>query len=239
MFRAKKWAASKMSDTKAGRAAVIKYIGEEGEAVMDALESAVTKMESEKAAKEMKKDIIKLLLKASVSWQEKRINEAAAKAAILPMTKLGDLIVEYCKLPAGDVDCAALSTAVLAAHDVLLRLITPVMKEKNHARFSEIARFAASPSFLNPLLNDPKYSSEKKAVHDQMASIVEAHGSHAGSTLLCAVPGCAARRTARAITRSSTAARPSSTTSCATRSTCATSRATRWAWRGCATSSTL
>lgn len=40
------------------------------------------------------------------------------------------------------------------------------------------------------MLNDPKFSGEKRAIHDQMVAIVEAHGVHSGSTLLCSVPGC-------------------------------------------------
>lgn len=137
----------------------------------------------------MKKDIMKVMLKAGVAWQEKAIPDDLARKAIVPMTILGDLIVEYCRM-SGTVDPAALSAAIKAAHDVLLELLKHAMKEKNYSRFTAVAEYVRSDDFLRPFFNDEAYREYKETVMTHMASTVELHGSRVGETEFCAVRGC-------------------------------------------------
>ena len=59
-FRIKKWVASKASETQLGRSTVVAATGEDGDHVIQALKSSVSKLYSHSKAKEIKKDILKI-----------------------------------------------------------------------------------------------------------------------------------------------------------------------------------
>ena len=96
VFRAKKFVASKVGDTKAGRATLIKVIGEEGDEMIQALKSAVIKYEDRNKAKELKHDSLKFIVKAYNLWKHKDLTPDDAAPLRRPAQMEAERFLQLC-----------------------------------------------------------------------------------------------------------------------------------------------
>ena len=71
LFKAKKYVASKMSETASGRAVITQFIGPAGDKIFQSLRAATEHYAGAKRAKAMKVDIFKLVTKSALLYKNK------------------------------------------------------------------------------------------------------------------------------------------------------------------------
>ena len=159
-FKAKKYVASKMSESATGRAVVTRYIGSAGDALFQSLRSATEHFAGPKRAKEMKVDIFKLVTKAALLFQNRVLTEEATAPARAPIASLVSLSIDVLERggrSASDQVVEDLGLAMVAAHDVLLALLRPHIREHNWKRLTNTMTFFGDAAFLTEFLRNPEY----------------------------------------------------------------------------------
>lgn len=174
VFRAKKFVTSRMGDTRVGRAAVMKVLGEDGDVVVQALKSATTKVKDLKSGKEYKKVGIRMCLKAFNLWKHKDLNVEDSKPLQRDSQLLAEMFVRDSVGVANGKRCDVASLVKMAhkLHDGVMDLMKPHIQEKNALKLSEILKFFSSHEFLDPLLNSKQLESERMAIEKATLSVL-------------------------------------------------------------------
>lgn len=159
---AKKKVASKIGESKLGRSTLIRLMGPEGDAVVSALKAAVTKYESRVRAKELKKDVMKWVLKASVLMQHKDLTRDNTAHLRRPLQASMEKMLAVCDgNEPGTRDMGGVSRDLYALGDQLKALLEPHCRDKNAVKVDKIVAYYASPAFLGHLMNKAEFSEER------------------------------------------------------------------------------
>ena len=166
LFKAKKYVASRMSESASGRAVITQFIGSAGDAVFQSLRSATEHFAGAARAKQMKVDIFKLVTKAALLSKNKTLTDASTEPARAPVALLASLSIEVLErgpggAPTGEAELAA---ALLGARDALHRLLQPHIREHNLARLGRVFGFFADGAFLSAFLRAPEYAGERETL---------------------------------------------------------------------------
>uniref|UniRef100_A0A7S2WBI3 Uncharacterized protein n=1 Tax=Mucochytrium quahogii TaxID=96639 RepID=A0A7S2WBI3_9STRA len=164
-FNAKKKVASKIGDSKMGRKALIKLLGPEGDALVGALKSAVTKIDNKDLAKELKKDLFKWVMKASVLVQHKTLTKDNTRYLRRPAQLGMERMVEMAdRNKPGDREVDKLSTEIKALGDMVRKLMEPHCQDKNANKITKLFDYYADPNFLDKLMNDQALEEERETI---------------------------------------------------------------------------
>lgn len=163
VFRAKKFMTSKLvSGTSTGRATIMKVLGQDGDEVVQALQSICCKLTNEKTAKEMKKDAIRFLLKAYNLLKENKITIESTKSIQTTGQMLGEMFVREANKPTvRPTSPQALATCSLKLREACVQIMSPHLQPKNRDRLSELLKFFATETFFQALLSRKDMEEEK------------------------------------------------------------------------------
>lgn len=137
-FKAKKYVASKLAETRGGRSFILKNFGPAGVSIVSALKSSATTFKDAPTAKSLKKDLLKLVTKAVLLSQKTTLGDARE-----PSLACIQGIQEF--LDGGPIP------SFKAAHDALLALLKKHVREHNWRRLTRLTDFYGSPEFLRQL----------------------------------------------------------------------------------------
>ena len=158
-FRATKFLSSKLgAGTGAGRATIAKVLGEDGEAVIKAFKRVSTTLDSAHTAKEMKRDAIRMVLKAYNLWRRKEITADNTRELQVQAQMLGEMFVRDANSsrPRGSRTVTHLVAAADRVRELGVRAMRPHIQEKNVVALERVLSYFGSARFIGALLNHEK-----------------------------------------------------------------------------------
>lgn len=164
IFKAKKFLASKFSETQAGRTMILKLFGHHGDHIMSAMKEIAETYADQATAKQLRLDIMKLLLKLVLLYREGIITEHQAEPAKQPLLLMMDLLIETLEMPPSKRDARALSMAMRATHDAVMPLIQPNIREHNWRRLTRVFEFYGDHNFLETFLTADEYALPRDSI---------------------------------------------------------------------------
>lgn len=195
-LKMKKFFASKAMGTKAGRKVVVGFLGEEGDLVLTSLKKAAAKFSNKDTATTLKKDMLKLVLKAKLCFDEKLIAKETIKAAREPLTRFLDVAFVALSQPVDtQIDIQPLLQHINLSRDVLVDMMRPHIQQKNLEKLQNLFNFYSNADFVRALLMDPTYLDERNVIKENITAIhdeVQSRGdsSFANPLKNCAVNAC-------------------------------------------------
>ena len=163
LFKAKKYMASKMTETKSGRSLIVAHFGEAGETILTYLKYAARKFSDKPTARDLKKDMMKLIAKAVLLYTNKVVTAEGATPARGPtlacMACIGDALERAAG--GGTCDVPAVAKSIKEAHDALLPLLKPHVREHNWTRLTRVLGYYGAEPFVDKLLHDADYEVER------------------------------------------------------------------------------
>jgi len=157
LFKAKKFAASRLSDSRTGRSFLLSHFGEPGVAITEALKSSALKYGDGRTARELKRDVLKLVTKAVLLSSNGVVRELGPAAKEATFACLSGVLEA---LEAAYNDPVRVSKLIADCHDALLPVLQPHVREHNWRRLTRVFRFYGDYDFVRTLLND--YDAEKQ-----------------------------------------------------------------------------
>lgn len=192
MLGMKKFFMSKMGDTKAGRAIVLKYAGESGDHTIKSLKSAAHKVASHSQAKDLKKKIMKLISKIVLLHEEGKISDKQMHDIQDKMHDFTHKAVSVFSVESASVtekDIKELQRFIDAIKGSLKSTVNKLMQTKNIKLFDDVLDFYGSEEFLDRLIHDPDLEGEKASLRvclSVMADPLKASSAH----IPCAAQHC-------------------------------------------------
>mmetsp|Transcript_15222 Transcript_15222/g.29536 ORF Transcript_15222/g.29536 Transcript_15222/m.29536 type:complete len:403 (+) Transcript_15222:1241-2449(+) len=164
-LNAKKKMASKLGESKIGRATLVKLMGPEADAIVSALKEAVVKMDNKNKAKELKKDIFKWVLKASVLIQNKNLHKDNTSHLRRPIQLAAERLIDICdRVPAGKRDLSEVSKEFKDVAVLLRKVLEPHCQDKNADKVVNIINYYADLNFLNRFMNEDIAAQERETI---------------------------------------------------------------------------
>ena len=169
----KKSVASKVGESKVGRSTLIRFMGPEADELVSALKEAVTKFSSRETAKELKKDTMKWVLKASVLAQSQALNKDNTAHLFKPALVCAERLVgAYDAAPCGERVVQRVSDDFRKLAPLLREALEPHSKDSNVDKVDKLVLFYSEPAFLDKLLNDPALAEEARTVVESVRQIL-------------------------------------------------------------------
>jgi len=172
-FRVKKHVVSKVGETKIGRSTLIKITGPSGDDLIKNLKLAVTKLDGKEKAKELKKDSLKWILKASVLWKHKDLTAEALESVKEPARLAAEILVEFTRRKEiGTRDIDPIHNQMSHISQKLKNIFTPLSQQKNVEKLCGTINYYGSKRFLNHLLNEKQCGVECQSVANALDKIL-------------------------------------------------------------------
>jgi hypothetical protein len=182
IFKAKKYIASKLSESSSGQSLILRLFGVRGVAVMNGLYNSAARFYGEKTAKQLKLDILKLILKIVLLYRNKVITPEMAAPARPKMLSMMDMIVDTLEMPSPDSrNVAELSASFQATHDAAMPLLQPNVREHNWMRLTRIFDSYGSKEFLSMFLCDAAYETDREDILANFKSLVQPYSEEMSS----------------------------------------------------------
>ena len=174
VFRAKKFVASKVGDTKMGRATVVKILGEAGDVMLQALKSATSTLDSHEEAKRKKHDIIKFMLKGYNLWKHKDITEESTRNCRRPTQIAAERLVMLAETKnVATRDFTVLLKELVIMKEEVLKVFQAHVQDKNYAKLNSLLSYYTSESFVTRLVGSDAVRGERdeliSAIKDMLA----------------------------------------------------------------------
>lgn len=180
-FRAKKFFGSRLSESKLGRKAIGNFLGAEGQYLILQLKLITRQVAGRIFAREQKKKLLKLLVKVALLYNEGYINQADGESLLLPLLYLIDGLIslgalaEQKKLHDGHEELKRLLEQIEVLHNAVLKVLQPLMKEKNSAKWTDLLNFYGGKDFITRLFTDAslkKYKIEVMRMVQRLRELV-------------------------------------------------------------------
>jgi len=173
IFKAKKYLASKLSESSGGQTLILRLFGLRGVAVMNGIYNSASRFYGEKTAKQLKLDILKLMLKVVLLYRNHVITPEMAAPARPKMLSMMDMIIDTLEMSNPEPrHIAELSAAMQATHDAVMPLLQPNVREHNWVRLTRIFDSYGSQEFLLAFLCDAAYESDREDILVNFKSLV-------------------------------------------------------------------
>eukprot|EP01138_Halocafeteria_seosinensis_P007350 gb/GECG01007514.1/.p1 GENE.gb/GECG01007514.1/~~gb/GECG01007514.1/.p1 ORF type:complete len:471 (+),score=67.76 gb/GECG01007514.1/:1-1413(+) len=189
MFKAKKFLASRISNTKYGRQKVADQLGERAQMMLGAVMSATAKFAEPSVATSIREDLIKIILKIALLWREQRITEKDAEPAQGPVVVLAQTLIEYITRGSA-VDVTDVCELVHRVGNAAVEVLQRHMKEKNWSKIQVFKGFFGSNEFAGFFLNSSEAKEERLVFLDILQKWLPDHARRRQ----CSVVGCALPR---------------------------------------------
>jgi len=178
LFRAKKHFASEIGDTKMGRKAILKFVGEEGEKVVETASDLADIESGGTKGIDLAKDVLKLSMKAMLMADEGILNRENTFHAMDPINFLAKKVLIACEKPADEIKSNHELVPSLMANfsrvkDILVQLVENNMKEKNIQKLKDLFVYVGSRPFLECLLLNPDAAEHKAQVASSLRLLLK------------------------------------------------------------------
>jgi len=162
------------AETRAGRATIVKVLGEDGDAVVSAFKSAAAKLDSRAVAKEKKRDAIRLVLKAYNLWRRKDLTAESTRELQTEAQLFGEMFARDAGSPRarGARPVAHLAAQAKRVTDSAVRALRPFLRDKNVAALSDVLAYFASSRFVDALLNDERFEEECRTIEHSVSQML-------------------------------------------------------------------
>lgn len=182
IFKAKKFLASKFSETQPGRTMIRQLFGTHGDHIMSAMKDIAEIYADQNKAKQLRTDIMKLVLKIVLLYREKIITEEQAEPAKRPLLLMMDLLMDTLEAPQSKRDAQELAQAMKDTHDAVMPLLQPNVREHNWRRLTRVFDFYGSPNFLIPFLAAPEYAASRDTILVNLRILLQPYESKMSET---------------------------------------------------------
>lgn len=170
---AKKAVASKIGETKLGRASLVKLMGQEADDIVGSLKAAVSKLDNHAKAKELKKDLFKWVLKVTVLIQNKNFDRKEFEPLVKPITLLIEKIMQACSNPRGERNFSRIVKEKNIVGPLLHNLMEPHSKDTNVNKLDNLFTYYSDEKFLTRLFNEQELVQESDLILDRTKKIME------------------------------------------------------------------
>jgi hypothetical protein len=179
LFKAKKKFASEIGDTKMGRKAILKFVGEEGEKVVETVSDLADLESGGTKGSEIAKDVLKLSMKGMLMADEGILTRENTFHAMDPINFLAKKVLIACeKTPEEIKENHELIPSLLAnfsrVKDIIVQLVENNMKEKNVQKLKDLFVYVGSKSFIECLLLNPEADEHKKQIAASLRLLLKA-----------------------------------------------------------------
>jgi len=178
MYKAQKGLAEKAATSSLGKNILKEFLPDDTWFIMEALKTMITNTTSEKKAKEIEKNVIKLAVKVAYLYKGKHLTGDDMMAATRdPLLKMWQLFIEACdekkrKLP-------EFTKSVREAHAALDTLFKPHIAPKSLAKMKDVADYLADEKTMQQLLTDPRHTELLEKVSESVTvSLLPQKGTH-------------------------------------------------------------
>lgn len=204
MFRMKKWAASRVARSRAGRPILTRLLGVEGAAAVDELQAVWAAALSARAAAQLQTVLLRFVAKAAVYVQDGRFDgrDAAAVAdADRALLRAGTDLIAALRSPSEESEAEeeaahpvlgrddAIVSAVRVLEATLSAAVSPVMKEKHVAWLRQLCAASTSKEVLDYLVH---HDGPAHKLADALDTLVSGGppAAAAAASQTCSQPGC-------------------------------------------------
>jgi len=143
---------------------LLRLFGQNGDRIMQAMKDAAEKYDSTATAKQLKVDLLKLLLKVLLLYREKIITPEAIQPAKQPLLLMMDLLIETLEADRSKRNPAELARAMAESHDAAMPLLKPNVREHNWVRLTRVFDFYGNEEFLAAFLLDEAYTDMRNSI---------------------------------------------------------------------------
>lgn len=178
-----------------GRATFQRFVGEDGAILLQAIKESLSKHSNRSIAKQVKKDIIKIIVKVGMLMQEKILTQrhfAATTAHIVAIARqfsngLDSVTIisgvarpeaSTPKLPTDLPDPTAIVRHLNQLHDVMLPVLQSVLTPKNANKLTSVINVLSDVSYITKLCSDPEYYVHRVAVASTLSNGLEGWASN-------------------------------------------------------------
>jgi len=171
-LRAKKFLASKTAGTKLGRKIINRFLGPKGEKIIEALTGAACKLHGKKDAKAALVDLYKIATKIKIMADEKILTASNTVDADEPLNLLGVQILDALSTE-GKYKVEPLHRTIEQLRVIVTALMKGHLQEKNYKKMNSLFEIYGSTEFLEVVMNDKTYESEKKDLFENLSILLK------------------------------------------------------------------
>jgi hypothetical protein len=170
--RAVKAAYTVASQSSLGQRLILRSFGEDGEALVDAVDQAISSIQSKACAEEFKSELLALGLHLSVLIDEGILSKESLVFLDKAFIDASNVLSLACLRKENSMDQIR---AVIQAFERfalnLDRVLSPYCKEETRARFSKTAKKLGTVEFVQPLLQRDDFESQRVHLGKQLSII--------------------------------------------------------------------
>lgn len=181
MARSKKKLAGDIATSGLGKKVIKSILNEETSALLQAIKKIIAKLDSKKKSDEIEKNVIKIVVKAYLLTENKKLDSEAFLQADKPMRSAFDLLgrvfnnrhrakPEQIAEALGKVESFFKKT-----EQVFIELLSPHLSPKNMIRLNSIFGYMANAEFLQRAFDDPSLDEEIEKLVDAMEYYTQFH----------------------------------------------------------------
>lgn len=178
LYRAKKNMASMAGDTKLGRKAILTFVGEEGEKLLQTIYEIAELEGGEDRARIVQKDILKLAMKGMLMHDEGILTRDNTFHAVDPVNFLAKKVLSATEKSPADIRgnhelIPSLMANFSRVKDIFVQLVENNMQEKNLNKLKDLFSYIGSRSFLECLLMNEKAVELKQQVSSSLRLLLK------------------------------------------------------------------
>jgi hypothetical protein len=181
MVRMKKRVAGNAATSPLGKKVVKSIINEETTALLNAMKRIVKKVDGQKKAEELEKNIIKIAVKAFMLVENKKLNGDDFLAADAPLREAFELLIKCFNAKSRVQEhvlkdaLKRVETIVKRAEQVITGLLAPHLTNKNMYRLQNTFGYLSNAEFLQKVFLDDTLDSEVEKLIDAMEYYTQFH----------------------------------------------------------------
>eukprot|EP00736_Rhodelphis_marinus_P005521 Rmarinus@m.24537 len=176
LLKAKKWMGSRTGDTKMGQAIIAKYLGDDGNSLIAALQSSTERHQGKKFADKLKADVFKVAIKAAILVKEKVLTPEKTEVLVKPTLKIcKDLVlaIDESRIAVDNkLDVSHIVEDFEAGRDGCIEIFSRLIRHHNVERIARVFDYYGSYGYVDNLVNNPEYKGESKVISDALKGLV-------------------------------------------------------------------
>eukprot|EP00467_Chlorarachnion_reptans_P012390 CAMPEP_0114510974 /NCGR_PEP_ID=MMETSP0109-20121206/14099_1 /TAXON_ID=29199 /ORGANISM="Chlorarachnion reptans, Strain CCCM449" /LENGTH=429 /DNA_ID=CAMNT_0001690369 /DNA_START=10 /DNA_END=1299 /DNA_ORIENTATION=- len=173
-LRAKKFLASKTAGSALGQKLINSLLGPKSQRIVSALTGIACELRGKKDAKSAQNDLYKIATKFRILVKDKKLNRENTKDLEEPLHRLGVKILDaLSKKKINNESVQKIHKAVEMVRKTVSKKMKDHMQEKNFKKLQNLFDIYGDVKFLNIMLNEEKYATEKKDLYENLSLVLK------------------------------------------------------------------
>jgi hypothetical protein len=182
-FRAKKYMASRLTESSMGRQTIIKFFGHSGDSLLQCVQDVACQLKGKEFASALMVDIMKVVGKVGLLYQNKTISEEAFKDVVPHLLEVASQFQYALELrDASARDMRPVADAFRKLYETTFGLIRSHMQEKNSSKLTTVCDYLSSADHLDPLLHDPDLEAHRVTMQTHISRLMDPYASEMAET---------------------------------------------------------